>query len=1572
MPIIKCPYEDCGWESDNLDGTFAAVLAQQLSMHDKAAHSAPVPTVVPQKLKIDSPEIGVNATPEEWDGFCRQWSMYKTGTVIATPQVATALFYCCSEELRMSIMRDTRQDVSLMPEADLLSTIKRLAVRDESILVHRMKLAKMTQGPGMGIRTFLANLRGQAALCKFTVECTVPGCSHTFDYSNEIIKDNLIRGISDPDILADLLGDPRTDQSLEEVVNFVAQKEQGKATRHAVGDSAGAINQVREKSQPQTFKQKYKTEGKGKCWACGGPSHGQKNDRATRAQKCPAWTSTCSKCTIRGHFSKMCNKCNDCGAWGHKDNTSRFCKQNSRANGVEDIDENLFANTAQLGAINSVGQTVAHHIYQGKWIQRPSKPHPTVLAELTPLPDEHAHFGHKIQTRIKFKPVTVPMIADSGCQSSIIPLDTALAMGYQRRNFMPVSLAMRGAIQEDLGVEGGIICKISIKDDFGQERHCKSMIYLSSKMTKAFLCREALEQLGIISCNFPDPIIDKVGSTSCASQADIQCDCPRRTSEMPPLPTSLPPGLTATDKDVPALKEWLLNYYGSTTFNTCVHQPLPMMKCEPLKLFLNPDAKPVAVHKPAVVPIHWQEKVQSDLERDVALEVLEKVQPNTPVTWCSRMVVTSKADGTPRRTVDLQPQNKQSVRQTHHTSTPFKLAEQVPKGTKKSVTDAWNGYHSVPLCKEDRHITTFITPWGRYRYKVAPQGFLASGDGYTQRFDAIISDFENKVKCVDDTLMWEKGVEEAFHQTCRWLDLCGKNGITLNPKKFQFAQDVVDFSGLTITLDSIKPQQKFLDSILQFPTPKDITGARAWFGLVNQGSYAFAMAKEMKPFRELLKTGKKFEWTDDLETAFKKSKTTIVDAMKEGVQLFECSRPTCLATDWSREGIGFVLKQKHCLCPKIAPNCCHDGWKLCLVGSRFTTPAESRYAPVEGEALAVAYALHQTRYYILGCSNLTVLTDHKPLVQIFNDRSLTDITNRRLLNLKEKTLPYSFTIQHISGAKNKGPDAVSRYPLLTPSCEKEENLADDMGVQAAAITTLYVASNLISWDMVKKATAEDDTLTHLKEVLSLGMPGLHDLRQDIKPYHRYASHLYEIDGVVMMNNRIVIPVSLREQLLQALHAAHQGVGAMCQRAADSIFWPNISVDITRIRNECHECHRMAKSNAMEPPEDIIPPEFPFQKVCCDFFTFLGQNYLVLVDRYSNWPIVFKQPGKAEQLVSRLRDIFETFGVPEELTSDGGPQFTSSLTEEFLKSWGVHHRLVSVANPHGNSRAEIAVKTVKRMLQANTNAVGSLNVDAFQRALLIYRNSIDPETKSSPAMILFGRPIRDPIPAPLGKYCPHQTWQETITNREKAMAIRHSREQEKWSEHTRALKDLAVGDHVYVQNVVGNNPLKWERTGTVIEVLPYKQYRIKLDGSGRTTLRNRRHLRKFTPFYSKLVQPTNPVKNPAIKATLTEESKSITEPQDETSSAPNEIGQMDPDEWQQSIQENNSGQPAVAQTTIPNEAVGPAATQTSIPHEAGGPAGPEATSNPQPAKEKSKEVKIALALRRLFSLVDELV
>jgi len=98
----------------------------------------------------------------------------------------------------------------------------------------------------------------------------------------------------------------------------------------------------------------------------------------------------------------------------------------------------------------------------------------------------------------------------------------------------------------------------------------------------------------------------------------------------------------------------------------------------------------------------------------------------------------------------------------------------------------------------------------------------------------------------------------------------------------------------------------------------------------------------------------------------------------------------------------------------MKPFCCPTRWKVALVGSRFTHSAESRYAPIKGEALAVADALEKSRYFVLGCSDLIVVVDHKALLKIFHDRALENVTNTRLQNLKEKTLRYSFKMIHIS------------------------------------------------------------------------------------------------------------------------------------------------------------------------------------------------------------------------------------------------------------------------------------------------------------------------------------------------------------------------------------------------------------------------------------------------------------------------------------------------------------------------------------------------------------------------------
>lgn len=294
-----------------------------------------------------------------------------------------------------------------------------------------------------------------------------------------------------------------------------------------------------------------------------------------------------------------------------------------------------------------------------------------------------------------------------------------------------------------------------------------------------------------------------------------------------------------------------------------------------------------------------------------------------------------------------------------------------------------------------------------------------------------------------------------------------------------------------------------------------------------------------------------------------------------------------------------------------------------LVGSRFTHAAESRFAPVEGEALAVADALDKVRLFVLGCSNLIIAVDHKPLLKVFGARSLEEITNARIRNLKEKTLRYRFSMVHIPGVRHKAADAVSRHPTGTKKPEMLV-LPDDVaaagdlpvpfplepaghsfltGIRCSEPSTRTCSLNIddqlassassalntmaVTWERVKLATTGDGDMIQLINIIENGFPEFrHELPPALREYYQFRDHLYTVDGVILYKNRIVMPPPLRHHILTVLHSAHQGVTSMTARADSTVFWPGITPAITALRDTCNHCNRMAPSPPSAPPSPM--------------------------------------------------------------------------------------------------------------------------------------------------------------------------------------------------------------------------------------------------------------------------------------------------------------------------------------------------------------------------------------------------
>jgi len=150
---------------------------------------------------------------------------------------------------------------------------------------------------------------------------------------------------------------------------------------------------------------------------------------------------------------------------------------------------------------------------------------------------------------------------------------------------------------------------------------------------------------------------------------------------------------------------------------------------------------------------------------------------------------------------------------------------------------------------------------------------------------------------------------------------------------------------------------------------------------------------------------------------------------------------------------------------------------------------------------------------------------------------------------------------------------------------------------------------------------------------------------------------------------------------------------MNARARATVFWPGIFICIRKTREHCNTCWRMAPSQPYLPPATPSAPTYPFAAITTDYCDFGGHHYLIVVDRFSrfsNWPEIIKIVNNSNNsgstgLINSLRRYFSIFGVPEEMSSDGGPEFVTHLTLKtaflLLKSFLAGHTMMLYLSTH---------------------------------------------------------------------------------------------------------------------------------------------------------------------------------------------------------------------------------------------------------------------------------------------------
>ncbi|XP_043223982.1 uncharacterized protein K02A2.6-like [Amphibalanus amphitrite] len=1013
---------------------------------------------------------------------------------------------------------------------------------------------------------------------------------------------------------------------------------------------------------------------------------------------------------------------------------------------------------------------------------------------------------------------TVDATPDSGAEISVMSAELARQLGVRQEDLSPPpSIQISAANLQPMRCTGTFEVFISLQD-----RLIRDTVYVFTESRGMLLAWYTAKSLAILPDHYPQPgsqrpAIDSIVTTGSDGEG--------RTSPTDPKSAVRQHG---------KLRQELVKEYRDV-FTADGKNSLQPMSGESMVIHVTEEVTPFAVRTARQVPFAWRDEVKTQLDQMVLQGIIAPLGAE-PTDWCHPLVLVAKDTGV-RICIDLTKLNKFVKRPLHPLITPREAISQVPTDARFfSTLDAKSGYWQLPLHPESQHLTTFITPWGRYKFLRAPMGLISTGDEYCRRGDIALQGLNNFVKVVDDILVYSKTLEEHERHLRALLDRCREHSITLNEKKFFCAVEEVSFCGFTLSLAGKQVQPGKVSAITEFPPPTNITELRSFMGLVQQlGDFSKEISSTAEPLRGLLKPSNSFIWTPDHQAAFDAMKAAL--AAPPVLAHFDPSLPTMLQTDAARrKGLGYALLQRH-----------GNHWRLVQCGSRFLSDTETRYAMVELELLAIVWALKKCHIFLRGLPHFEVLVDHRPLLPILNDFTLDTIENSRLQRLKEKTSLFNFTAKWIRGKEHVIPDALSRAPVDEPTADDDQLVQEvECHVRRVSVSTIQEITVLQGethlpdprLEKLTEVASSDSEYQLLLRAVTDGFPvSKEQLPQPLRPFWSVRHELSTHSGLILKGCRIVIPAASRKATLEALHASHQGVDRTKRRARQTVWWPGINSDITNTVGACDACQERRPSL---PPEPIVlepPPSRIFEDLSSDIFTLSGRDFLVCVDRLSNWPVIFQFPRgdtTSRQVIQALREVFVTLGVPVRLRTDGGPQFKSREIAAFLKRWGVVHVFSTPYYAQSNGHAEAAVKTIKHLI-AKTTTNGSVDDERLHQGLLELRNTPGASGRS-PAQIVFGHPIRSWVPAHRSAFAPE--WQLRADDCDARAARDRLQREQHYNSSARSLPPLKIGADVRLQDPISK---RWDKVGVIIGVGYKRDYHVKLP-SGRVLWRNRRFLR----------------------------------------------------------------------------------------------------------------------------------